>query len=66
MQWWVWWNYLGQDREQVVLMIFSRSCIGFGVMMEDTFKLREIFAPHEVRRRNDLIKFGRRLSEGRR
>jgi hypothetical protein len=30
-------------------------------MMEDTFKLREIFAPHEVRRRNDLVKFGKRL-----
>lgn len=30
-------------------------------MIEDPFKLRDIFAPHEGRRRNDLIKFGRRL-----
>lgn len=29
--------------------------------MDDPFKLRDIFAPHEGKRRNDLIKFGRRL-----
>ncbi|AOF90611.1 hypothetical protein [Sinorhizobium sp. RAC02] len=30
-------------------------------MIDDGFKLREIFAPHESRRRDDLIKFNKRL-----